>query len=513
MIRASIGPGGRPLDIQFGMLHDEIAIGTAIGLALGLLLLALRVEDRPAVRGMLVLVGLMVALDLIAAALDLGGAARGARLLSGIAIVGIGAVVIRLGGLLVFRVILPKLRFTSARIVEDLTVTVLAAAWLLFWLHGAGLDLGSLVATSAVITAVLAFSMQDTLGNILGGVVLQLDDSVRVGDWVKVDGVSGQVVDVRWRHTAIETRDRETVIIPNGWLVKNRFHILGSRREARTRWRRWVWFNIEIAAQPGRVCQVLEDSVRLAEIANVAQDPPPSAVLMDVGQGYARYALRYWLTDPRPDDPSDSAVRMHALAALARNGMRLAVIQEERLITKENQDRQDRLRADELARRARALAAVDLFSAFSDAEREALAANMVSAPFVQGDTITRQGAVAHWLYLVAEGEVDVWSEANGQRTHVATLDAGSTFGEMGMMTGEPRRATVTARSDVLCLRLDKAGFESVLRARPDIAEEISRVIAERAGGLSSIRDAAASGPAAAAPDAISARIRRFFGLD
>jgi hypothetical protein len=123
MIRASIGPGGRPLDIQFGMLHDEIAIGTAVGLALGLLLLALRVEDRPAVRGMLVLVGLMLALDLIAAALDMGGAARGARLLSGIAIVGIGAVVIRLGGLLVFRVILPKLRYTSARIVEDLVVT------------------------------------------------------------------------------------------------------------------------------------------------------------------------------------------------------------------------------------------------------------------------------------------------------------------------------------------------------------------------------------------------------
>jgi CRP-like cAMP-binding protein len=84
---------------------------------------------------------------------------------------------------------------------------------------------------------------------------------------------------------------------------------------------------------------------------------------------------------------------------------------------------------------------------------------------------------------------------------------------MGMMTGEPRRATVTARSDVLCLRLDKAGFESVLRARPDIAEEISRVISERSGGLSSVREAAASGAAAPAQDAISDRIRRFFGLD
>lgn len=502
------------MKLDFGMLHQEIALGAGIGLALGLLLLALRPSDRATVRGTLVLLGVAVVLDLVGAALALWGASRAAQLLSGVAVVGIGAIVIRLFGLLLFRVVLPSLRFHTARIVEDLTVTALAAAWLLFWLHGAGLDLGSLVATSAVITAVLAFSMQDTLGNILGGVVLQLDDSVRVGDWVKVDGVNGQVVDVRWRHTAVETRDRETVIIPNGWLVKNRFHIIGSRRDARTRWRRWVWFNVDLASSPGRVCQVLEDSLGLAEIPNVLKEPPPTAVLMDTSQGYARYALRYWMEDPRPDDPTDSAVRMHALAALARQRIALAVVQEERLITKENDARQAALRAGELAQRQRALAAVDLFRSLSDEERQALAANMVDAPFVRGDTITRQGAVAHWLYLVTEGEVDVWSEDKGQRTHVATLAAGSVFGEMGLMTGEPRRASVTARSDAVCLRLEKSAFESVLRARPDIAEEISRVIAERLGGLSSAREAASAGAAGVpAQEAISARIRRFFGLD
>lgn len=90
-------------------------------------------------------------------------------------------------------------------------------------LRTAGVDLTSSFTTSAVITAVIAFSMQDTLGNILGGIVLQLDDSVGVGDWVRVDEVSGRIVDIRWRHTAIETRNRETVIVPNSWLMKNRF--------------------------------------------------------------------------------------------------------------------------------------------------------------------------------------------------------------------------------------------------------------------------------------------------
>ena len=138
-------------------------------------------------------------------------------------------VLIRMVGILVFRVLLPAVRVTPARIVEDLVITGITVAWGLVWLRLAGVDLGSLITTSAVITAVVAFSMQETLGNILGGVVLQLDQSIRVGDWVKLDDTSGRVVEIRWRYTAVETRNRETVVIPNGWLMKNRFTLIGSR--------------------------------------------------------------------------------------------------------------------------------------------------------------------------------------------------------------------------------------------------------------------------------------------
>ena len=496
------------------LLHTEIALGALAGLALGLLLISLRPADRATVRGMLVMLAVCLVLDLIGGLLGLGGALRGPPVLHGIAAVGMGIVLIRMVGMLVFRVALPPLGLSTPRIVEDLSATGLSTAWLLFWLHGAGLDLTGLLATSAVITAVLAFAMQDTLGNVLGGVVLQLDDSVRVGDWVKCDGIGGQVVDVGWRHTAIETRDCETVIVPNGWLVKNRFHIIGSRREQETRWRRWLYFNLDLSTPPRQVCEVLEGALNQSEVDNVLREPPPSAVLMEVGQGYARYALRYWLRDPRPDDPTDSTVRMHVIAALARHRIRLAVVQEERLITKENESRRAAQLASELAQRTRALAGVELFGSLSDAEREALAASMVTAPFVRGDTITRQGAVAHWLYLVVEGEVDVWTGDEGQRRHIATLHAGSVFGEMGLMTGEPRRANVTARTDAVCLRLDKAAFESILRARPDIASEVSQVIASRLDALHlARRNSDENHGHVAAQDAIRSRIRRFFGLD
>lgn len=116
-----------------------------------------------------------------------------------------GVMVIRLFGLFWFRLVLPHFHIRLLRILEDITELIGYGAWLMMYLHDVGVNLSGIITTSAVMTAVLAFSMQETLGNILGGLALQLDNSIKVGDWVKVDDVSGRVSEVRWRYTAIET--------------------------------------------------------------------------------------------------------------------------------------------------------------------------------------------------------------------------------------------------------------------------------------------------------------------
>jgi CRP-like cAMP-binding protein len=496
------------------LFREEVAVAMAVALVLGLALLALRPKDRASTRNALVLLGFCALASAADAFTGSLGWRKAAGLLADASTILAGVVLIRMAGILVFRVLLPALRVATARIVEDLVITGLMAAWGLVWLRLAGVELGSLIATSAVITGVVAFSMQETLGNILGGVMLQLDNSIRVGDWLKVDDTSGVVVEVRWRFTAVETRNRETVVIPNGWLMKNRFTVIGSRSDPKPLWRRWLWFELDLAHPPIRVCEILVKAVTDADIPNVARDPAPSAVLMKVEHGIGRYALRYFLDDPRPDDVTDSVVRAHALASLTRHAIPVASPREERLLIKDNEAHRAAQHARELARREAALARVDLFATLSEAERSALAEHLVYAPFVKGDTITRQGAVAHWLYLIVSGEADVWIGTSGERAHVATLIPGSVFGEMGLMTGEPRRATITARSDIECYRLDKAGFEKVLRSRPDIAGDISRILATRQTELTERLGAAGTeGKRAPHDQAILDKIRSFFGLD
>jgi small-conductance mechanosensitive channel len=315
-------------------------------------------------------------------------------------------------------------------------------------LHFVGLDPSSLLTTSAVITAVLAFAMQDTLGNVLSGVALQLDNSLRTGDWIRIDDLTGRVAQIRWRQTTIRTRNGEVVIVPNSQLMRGRFTVYGRADIPNWPWRRWIWFNITHDSAPRQVIEEVEKAISAADIPNVAADPAPTCVLMEFGPGYARYALRYWMLDPQPDDPTDSAVRVHVLAALQRGGMQLAVPEQSLLVTKENEAYRKSIRRRETERRVADLRKLELFSGLQEEELRTISEHLIFAPFASGDVIYHQGDAAHWLYLLTSGEAEVWMEIPEQpRQLFRTIHAGSTFGERGVMTGENRRDTVIAKTD------------------------------------------------------------------
>lgn len=500
----------------FAWHEDLLALLLLVGFV-AVLVARYRPPDRRKLVSILLLLGFSLFGQLAAGITAVTGfPAIGAGLLEAFLILQ-GMTVISLLALFLFRLALPLLRMNPPRILEDIAVFVAYIAWGFVRLHAAGLDLSGIVATSAVITAVLAFSMQDTLGNILGGLALQLDNSVEIGDWVKVDDTVGKVVEVRWRYTAIETRNWETVVIPNSQLMKGKFAVLGRRGDNAVQWRRWVWFNVGYQTAPSRVIDTIQKAIRHADIPNVAKTPEPSCVLMDFTESFGRYAIRYWLTDLQADDPTDSEVRDHIYAALQRAGIRLAFPEHNVHMTKESEKRAQAKHIRYIQERMEALRKVELFSTFHEDELQAIAEKLVYAPFAKGDVITQQGAVAHWLYMLVEGEADVFLEVPDQdRRKLSTLLPGNFFGEMGLMTGAPRTATVIAATDVECYQLDKASFQEVLQNRPQLAEEISRILVSRRYGLDSMQQdmdvTARANQMAQQHQDILARIRKFFSL-
>ncbi len=443
---------------------------------------------------------------------------RSADVLREAFLIGGGVALIRLWGLLLFRIVLPAIRLPLPRIAEDIFVILAYVAWGLVRLSYAGLDLGSILATSAMITAVVAFAMQDTLGNILGGVALQLDNSIQIGDWIKVDDITGKVVDIRWRATLVETRNWETVVFPNSQLMKNKFVVLGRRSGQPVQLRRWVWFNVSMDVAAPRVIGIVEGAIRQIDIANVATTPAPNCVLMDMDdKGYARYAMRYWLTDLLPDDPTDAAIRWHIMTALQREGIRLAMDERNIHLTAESEKYEEALRHREIALRLKTLRKVELLSQMTDEELTLLAKRLRFSQFAQGDIVSRQGATAHWLYIIVSGRAEVYLELPGGGKRVLReLGKGSFFGEMGLMTGAPRSATVIAKTDMECYRLDKEMFEELLRARPAIAEEMAHVLATRKAeqdiAMHDLDEESARRSIPEHGSEILTTIRRFFGL-
>jgi small-conductance mechanosensitive channel/CRP-like cAMP-binding protein len=435
---------------------------------------------------------------------------QAAGLLESASVLGFGLLLIRILGLTAFRVLLPALRMHPPRIMEDILLVITYIVWGLVWLRVVGLDLSGLVTTSAVITGVVAFSMQETLGNILGGLALQLDNSVRIGDWIKIDDVRGKVVEVHWRHTAVRTNNGNLIVIPNSVLMKSKVDVYS--RESKPEFRRWVNFWIEDAVPPQQVIATVQTALRQTHIEHLSSARPPECIVTDYREGLIQYAVRYWLTDPAHDDGTDSAVRIHFYSALQRQSLSLAHPCMDIRLNTDSERRSSARQSAEMDVRKKALSKVPLFSGLTDEELAKLAKALRNTPFIKDDTITKQGAVAHWLYLLVSGEADVWLEAEGQeRVHCATLKAGDVFGEIGLLTGAPRGATVTAKTDALCYRLDKENFENILHDRPELADEFAHVLSDRNQVLSAIRVDHAV-PVQVQQANYLASIRRFFRL-
>jgi len=430
---------------------------------------------------------------------------------------------INLAGLLLFDLALPRLGLGVADIVADLALGLAYLLAILGTLRAAGMNPSSLLATSAVVTGVIGLSLQATLGNILGGVALQLDHSVRVGDWLQLEnGKQGRVTAIHWRHTVLETRDWDTLIVPNAALLAGSIQILGKREGQPVQHRMWVYFNVDFRFAPGEVIAAVDRALQEAPIPNVAGDPKPHCICYDFARdtrdSFAYYAVRYWLTDLAKDDPTSSLVRQRLHAALKRAGIPLAVPAASVFLSQDDPEHAHRKEAREVDRRLAALESISLFEALTPEEKARIAPRIRPAPFTAGEVITRQGAEAHWLYVLVKGEVEVRLQSEGGGTRVVgTLRAPDFFGEMGVMTGARRSTTVAALGEVECFRIEKGDFQQILEARPEIAGALSDILARRRVELLALQEQLDAGERERRfrdeHGRILAGIRTFFGLD
>ena len=388
----------------------------------------------------------------------------------------------------------PSERFPA--IVQDVTLIGL------FTIVATVLMKEQLLTTSAVGAVVVGFALQDTLGNLFAGLAIQIEKPFRVGHWISVAGSEGQVQEITWRATKLRTKAGQFLIVPNGMMSKE--SILNySEPTIPTR------VEVDIGASydvpPNDVKAAIGEALQNAPL--VLSTPPANVLLADFADSSIIYRAQFWIGDYALDSQARDQVRTNLWYVFRRHGIEIPYpIQ----IQFERDERPARSEADILSGAAR-LGAIDLFATLPEESRLDLSRAAREHIFATGEAIVRQGESGSSMFVVLSGRVRVVLEPSGQE--VAVIEPGGFFGEMSMLTGDPRTASVRAASDVHALEIPADRFRDVALARPGLIEHISGVVDARRAGLDSARSAAAAATAsAAAPRSLLQRIQRFLRI-
>jgi len=400
------------------------------------------------------------------------------------------------------------------KIFRDLTQSIIYLAVGFFTLSAAGVEPGSLLTTSALLTAVLGLSLQETLGNMFAGLALQAQQPFQLGDWIQIENdkhLTGKVIEVNWRSTKILTDEQLSIVIPNGLLAKSAIRNYSKPSNAV---RRSVRVLCPYDVAPGAVRTAILEA--LVDTPGVLARPVPEVITEEFADSGITYWIRFYTKSFGDRFQIDGRVRDRIWYALQRASITIPYPIRVTYAHEINENYRAYESNQGMKQSIEVLRNVDIFRELSDVEFEDLAAKTEYRFFGAGETIVTEHESGDELFVVITGQVSVKvKRSNGSLHEVANLKKGNFFGEMSLMTGESRQATVVATEESKLIIVCAKFFKSILDRRPELAERISEILALRQAALnveSVISKANESESVEVEQEALLGKIRKFFSL-
>jgi hypothetical protein len=355
--------------------------------------------------------------------------------------------------------------------------------------------------TSAVGAVVIGFALQDTLGNTFAGLAIQVEKPFRVDQWVQIGSFEGRVVAITWRATRLRTKNGNAVIVPNNIVSKEAITNF-SEPAGPTR------LSVEVGASyqvpPNDVKAVIASALRDAPLA--LAEPAPEIVFADFGASAITYRIKFWVADYGPDDAARDQVRTSVYYAFRRRGIEIPYP-----IQVTYRGRESNIARVTDADRAAWIEAVDIFAPLSAMDRAMLAGAARDRLYGAGQTVVRQDDTGDSMFVIGRGSVRVTILPGA--TEVATIPAGGFFGEMSLLTGQPRTATVSAITDCTLLEISAGDFRRIALAQPAVVEQVTAAVSGRVAGLARSRETIAhAGVAVDAPRSFLLKVKEFLRL-
>jgi len=330
------------------------------------------------------------------------------------------------------------------------------------------LPIQGLLATSGVIAIVLGLALQSSLNDVFSGLVLSLSHPYKAGDWIKIDGgTEGRIVELNWRATHILTGRQDLAIVPNSTIAKSKIVNLNYPSSIHG-----ITIEVRLSAPPASGKNILELALLNSQL--ILTFPRPSVLTQSIDAMQTEFGINFFVD--RLDSDTDAQnelfdlISRHAAAAGAR------------LAPPKNAPYQPR---DDAALTIKdlipdtVLTLAGIFGCLTLDERVAIGAKLKKASYEKGDVLVKPDDVLQSLFIVGSGVLSGTRPDNLGEKEWLRFGPGDYFGEMGLLAGKGATGNITALAPSTVYELTKADLRPILEARPEIAQELSRAMAQR----------------------------------
>ncbi len=375
---------------------------------------------------------------------------------------------------------------TVPRLIKDIftlvvyTIAITGIVGIVF-----GQDVTAFWATSGVVGIVIGFAVQNMILDVFTGLAINIDRPYKIGDWIKVHGsnsasdIIGKVDEINWRTTRLETEDDSLVVLPNsllGKMVVTNFWGAGPQSRFETT------VCLDFSVSTDRACRVLEAGARaVMGQKGVMENPEPNVIVKKTTPLGIEYSVRYWMSgwgNGTTEGVARSHVSRSILEHLKQAGIAPAYPKQDLFYTEMPARHLDAASVED---RTKLLSETELFKPIENTQLRKLASNMTQVKFVRSQQIIKQGDPGNSMFILSEGLLHVFLRTNGtlEGIKVGQIVPGEFFGEMSLLTGETRGATLVAMTDIVAHEITKENLNGLLTERPEVAQVISKVVAER----------------------------------
>ncbi len=399
-------------------------------------------------------------------------------------------------------------RETPAVIESLLTIALIllgASAGLYF---EAGVSFAGLMTASGATAIILGIALQAAINDVFSGLSVNLDGSFAIGDWLTVysdqfpEPLYGRVQGITWRSTFLRLSDGRRLMVPNHILTAN--PVMNHSRPAGGK-RLFVEVPVAYDFPSDRALGILlAEAHRVTRAAPLKGHREPDVLVDRIDSDSVYFHVRFYadmaMIDPR-QAKSIMALALHR--ALLHHQVPNPISQVELVPAWEGP-------GEESAEIRKALGQGSIFeNILGDEQLDALVAACQVRAIAADTILIRQGDVGASMFIIVEGVARVAiGMADGEVRNVAVLVSGDMVGEMSLMTGAPRAASVTSLSALRVIEVTKEAIEDLLAAEPGLLERFSHVLAVRQSSLSEIASSASQ--KLALQNDILTQMRHFF---